>query len=384
MSAHPQRIGVVTGSRAEFGLLEPIMRAVAARGGLDLRVIVAGAHFLAPEETHRLVAERFDISASVAMQRDGETGRLADARAVGRGILGFAEAFERLACDWIVVLGDRIEAFAAASAGSVAGVPIAHLHGGDRAEGVADEAMRHAISKLAHLHLPATEQSAERLRRMGEPDERIRIVGSPAVDALASIEAMSDEQARGWGDPEAVVLLHPVGDAPEIERERAEALLAATRSMRTLALHPNHDPGREGVLEAIEADASRRDDLRVESHVPREMFLALLARLAARHGVVVGNSSAGLIECAAVGLAAVDVGERQGGRERPNSVVHVPVFEREAIESALRDARSIDRGAIVHPYGDGRTGERVAEALVAFDASGGRERRVLLRKRNAY
>jgi len=370
------RVLVVTGTRAEFGLLEPVMRAVDAHPDLDLLVAACGAHLLPPARTIDSVRERVRVDAVIEMQRAGEVGRLADARALGRGVSGFAEALDELAADWVVVLGDRIEALAAASAASVAGVPVAHLHGGDRAEGVADEAMRHAISKLAHLHLPATAASAERLVRMGEDEAMVRVAGSPAIDALATIEPMDDDAFGACGSPDTVFLMHPVGRTDEEERAAAAGVLAALRDRRTLALHPNHDPGRAGIVAAI------RDAGVLESaHVDRDAFLALLMRLARDGGVIVGNSSAGLIECAALGLPAVSVGSRQGGRETPDNVV--PCSEKpDRVSAALARALVMTREGLTHPYGDGNTGERVAEAIASVDAGAGRA--TLIRKRNRY
>jgi len=157
-SAARRRVMVVTGSRAEFGLLEPVMHAVRGHAALDLVVVVAGSHLVAPGLTWRDVeAAGFAIVARVPMQAEGVSGRLADAAAVGRGVSGLARVYETERPEWVVVLGDRIEAFAAAAAASIAGIAVAHLHGGDRAEGIADEALRHAITKLAHLHLAATD-----------------------------------------------------------------------------------------------------------------------------------------------------------------------------------------------------------------------------------
>src|SRR5881394_2962134 len=171
-------VAVVTGSRAEFGLLRPVMKAIAGHPALNLRVIVTGSHLLSPAETINDVKADFAIDATVAMQSivngqasEPPSGRLSDSASLGRGISGLAEVFSRLSPDVVVVLGDRIEAFAAAAAASVGGIRVAHIHGGDRAEGIADEAMRHAITKLAHLHLAATELSARRIVLMGEkPD----------------------------------------------------------------------------------------------------------------------------------------------------------------------------------------------------------------------
>src|SRR5205814_10141422 len=141
--------------------------------------------------------------------------------ATGRGIAGFARVFEEIRPDWVVVLGDRIEAFAAASAASIGGIAVAHIHGGDRAEGIADEAMRHAITKLAHLHLAATEQSAERIIRMGERPEHVLVIGSPAIDGLLAIPALADQRDEELGRPGAVFLMHPVGRADEREESAA-------------------------------------------------------------------------------------------------------------------------------------------------------------------
>jgi UDP-hydrolysing UDP-N-acetyl-D-glucosamine 2-epimerase len=270
--------------------------------------------------------------------------------------------------DWVVVLGDRIEAFAAASAASISGIAVAHIHGGDRAEGIADEAMRHAITKLAHLHLAATEQSAERIRRMGERPEHVLTVGSPAIDDLAAIAPMDDAAYGALGRPRTVFLMHPVGRTDEQEEHAAATLLAGLvgSAAPVLALHPNHDPGRAGILRALES--APRDGLRVEKHLPRAAFIALLKRLADEPtGLLVGNSSAALIEAAAIRLPAIDIGRRQSGRERPSNIVHIDAETAEALAAALRAAQSLDRRRVTHPYGDGHAGERIAAALSRID-----------------
>jgi len=368
------RVLVVTGTRAEFGLLEPVMRAIGGHPGLELLVLVTGAHLLKPAETWREVAERFEITATVAMQLDGAgSGRLADAAALGRGVAGMAGVFVEHRPDWVVVLGDRIEAFAAASAASVGGIPVAHVHGGDRAEGIADEAMRHAITKLSHLHLPATAGSAERIVRMGEEAWRVRTVGSPAVDGLAVIPALCDEAYVALGSPEVVLLLHPVGDDAATERAGVGAAVGALGGRRVLALHPNHDAGREGIVAGIEDSG-----LRAVEHMPRERFVGLLKRIAP-FGALVGNSSAGLIEASALGLPVVNIGRRQAGRERAGNVVDCGVTGPEIVD-ALDRALRLDRGSIVSPFGSGHAGARVAEAIAAMDCSDP----ALLRKRCAY
>lgn len=348
---------VVTGSRAEFGLLEPVMRAIDAHPDLELLTAVAGAHLLPPAHTWREVERAFPIAAKIPMQRHGETGRLADAAALGAGVSGLADALARLKPHWAVVLGDRIEAMAAACAASIGGVALAHIHGGDRAEGVADEAMRHAITKLAHLHLPATAASAERITRMGEHPDRVRAIGSPAIDGLDRIPPLDESRWRGLGEPEIVFLMHPIGRHDDEERRAAHHALRAITGRKTLALMPNHDPGRGGIVRAIEESG-----VRAAAHLARPEFIGLLRRA----GALVGNSSAALIECAAIGVPAVNIGRRQSGRERAGNVVDAANETTEAVADALRRALTL-RAPFEHPYGDGSAGERAAAALASLN-----------------
>ncbi|VAX36958.1 UDP-N-acetylglucosamine 2-epimerase [hydrothermal vent metagenome] len=380
----PRRIAIVTGTRAEFGLLRPVMAAVEAHPSLELLVIAAGAHLIPPAETFRDVKKAFPVADSVPMQKPGPASRLDDAEALGRGVSRFARSFAGHWPDWVVVLGDRIEAFAAASAASIGGIALAHIHGGDRAEGIADEAMRHAITKLAHLHLAATEQSGERIRRMGELPERVFVVGSPAVDDLAGFGPMEDDRWAELGSPAAVMLLHPVGRHAEDEEAAATAVIEGAMSAlgehsRVLCLAPNTDPGREGISRAIDS-ATEQEGVMKAGHLPRERFIGLLRRLAASGGVLVGNSSAGLIEAAVLGVPVVNVGPRQAGRERAGNVVDVLRENPEAVSEAIRQARGLDLASPVHPYGDGEAGRQIAEVLAAVDPHGSG----VLRKQCAY
>lgn len=372
----PRRIAVITGSRAEFGLLQPVMRAVHARPEFELSIIAAGSHLAQAGETYRDVKAfakelRVEVADAVPMQIDGRTGRPADAEAVGAGVSKFTRSFMRLNPDWVVVLGDRIEAFAAAAAASIGGWALAHLHGGDRAEGVADEAMRHAITKLAHLHLPATPQSAERLTRMGERPDMVHVIGSPAIDGLADIPEITSAQLAELGfdsaEPDAIFLMHPIGRDTDTERAAAIAALESLRGSRVLALSPNLDPGREGIMAAIEQAREQHTALRLISHLPRNRFIGLLKRLARTNGVLVGNSSAGLIEAAALKVHVVDIGDRQAGRERARNVVHADDRDTGAATRAIQAARSLELFNLAHPFGDGRAGDRAAQLLARND-----------------
>jgi len=358
-----KKIAIVTGTRAEFGLLHTAMRAVDAHPKLCLQTVVSGAHFVTG--SWRDVKQAgFAIDARVRMQRTEETGRAADAAALGRGVSGFTKAFVDLKPDVVVVLGDRIEAFAASSAATVAGIRVAHLHGGDRAEGVADESMRHAITKLAHLHLPATTRSAKRIKRMGEDPSRIHVVGSPAVDGLNQITA----------NPQAaycIVMHHPVGDASDAEQQTMTAILKASKKHNPIVMAPNLDPGREGIMQAIQNAGS---GFELVTHLPRKKFLETLKAAS----FIIGNSSAGLIEAAVLKTACVNVGPRQNGREKPANVIDtVPSLR--AIQQAIKTAISKPLHRMKHPYGDGLTGERVAGLLATLNPS-----ETPVRKQNTY
>lgn len=369
----PRRIVVVTGTRAEWGLLAPVCEAIVARTDLRLDVCAGGAHLLTPANPHDEPTIRWVESSghrvhSFVMQRAGETGRLADAAAVGRGVTALTTLFEQLSPEFVVVLGDRIEAFAAASAASIGGIRVAHIHGGDRAEGVADEAMRHAITKLAHIHFPASAESAARIERLGEEAARIHLVGSPAVDGLAAIAPATDQQYAELGAPNFIFLMHPVGRIDEAEERDAYAVLETLAARgNVLALQPNSDPGRGGIARAIEIVAGRRrDHVRAVHHIPRERFVALLKHASVQ--AIVGNSSAALIECAALGVRAVNIGDRQRGRERADNVRDVASGDLVGLAREL-DALGSWRPSGVHPYLAGGASTRIAATLATCNLS---------------
>lgn len=384
-SSQRRRVLVVTGSRAEFGLLRSVMDAVREHRRLELLTCVAGSHLLSPARTEREVAAAYRVDARVVMQKAGASGRVADARAVARGIAGFADVYEKLKPDWVVVLGDRIEAFAAASCASIAGLAVCHIHGGDRAEGIADEAMRHAVSKMAHLHCVATEQSARRLIKMGEDPRRVMVTGSPGIDGLRAVKPVDDEAMEELGFPGSVVLVHPSGRGANEDRAAAVAALSVAWGLGTtpLVLMPNADAGREeivGVYRGVEAGGF----VRVREHLPRDVFVGLLKRLARENGVLIGNSSAGLIEAAAIGIRAVNIGPRQNGRERAGNVVEIETVNDAAVMRAVRGLeRVIARGKTLKAsdrFGDGKAGARIAGLLARVNPRGAG----FVVKRNAY
>lgn len=380
-ASNTHKVMVVTGTRAEFGLLKPVMHAIHQHPDLMLYVVAAGSHLVQPAVTFREVKAEFAIADSIPMQTAGKVGRLHDVEALGKGIARFGRSYEMNQPDMVVVLGDRIEAFAAASAASVGGFLLAHIHGGDRAEGVADEAMRHAITKLAHIHFPATPTSAERIVKMGEDPARVHVVGSPAIDGLDAVNPMGDAAYADLGSPQVVVLMHPIGRDDDAEARAMQTVLDSVNDKRVLVLHPNLDPGRRGIMRAIE---SAPIDVQVREGFTRDVFVGLLKRVGSEGGALVGNSSAGLIEAAAIGCPSVDIGDRQSGRERCDAWTAHADEDTGSIRAAYDAITAPDHPRGPHPYGDGQGGSRIAGLIASVLGEGDEARTRLLRKRCSY
>ena len=351
-------VAVFTGSRAEYGLLRPVLDALDALNETDLRLIVGGAHLVGDPPTSAEIQAERTVHAVVEMQGEQARTRLADAQAVARGIRGISESLAIMKPDFLLILGDRIEVLAAATAASLLGIRIAHVHGGDVASGVCDESTRHAVTKMSHLHFPATPKSGARIRSMGESPEGVFVVGSPAIDGIDHIPPMGDREWDEIGQPRFVVLHHPVGDSDDVESQRMHQIISGvSRFGRTLLLSPNLDPGSDGIRNAI-----RESNLFSLAHLERRDFIGLLKRI----DVLVGNSSAGLIECAALGRPAVDIGDRQAGRERPDTAIHLDSLTGPGLQGALEQALDLLPGGVDSRFGDGDSGQVIAHTLATI------------------
>ncbi|MBI5866011.1 MAG: UDP-N-acetylglucosamine 2-epimerase (hydrolyzing) [Planctomycetes bacterium] len=359
-----KRVAVVTGTRAEYGLLQSVLGAIESNPALDLQLVVTGMHLLPRFGLTRREIERDGrrIAALIPMQR-GDDRPLDQADGLARGVRGMAAYFERAQTDIVLVLGDRVEALAAALAVSATGRVLAHIHGGDVAPGDIDDAIRHAITKLAHVHFPASADAARRIIRMGEQRERVIVAGAPGLDRLR--ELLSERPPRR--EPLALVVQHPCGRGKAVERRTMAAILDAVSAagLRRCIVYPNSDRGCDGVIEAIELHAAcRRSATNAEcvihKSLPRDEFLRLLLRCR----VLIGNSSAGLIEAPLAGTPVVNVGDRQSGRlAGGKGVLHcgeAPATLKRTLTAALR-LRLRPGGR--SPYGDGRAGARIAQAL---------------------
>jgi GDP/UDP-N,N'-diacetylbacillosamine 2-epimerase (hydrolysing) len=408
--ASVRRVCFVTGTRAEFGLMRSVLRAIQASPKLKLQIVATGMHLDASRgrSVEQIEREGWRVDAVVPwsgrvrphlawaprpctqIRRTGEAPvpRVRPAVATGLAAAGLAAVYEQLASDIVVVVGDRVEAFAAATAAHLSGRVVAHVHGGDRALGQVDDSLRHAITKLAHVHFPATVQSARRIARMGEDCWRIHRVGSPGIDGIRR-EAVSGGQLKCDGfdlRPRsfALLVLHPVDADADVEHRRATTLLRATRRAgfdRVVIVYPNNDPGGEGIVRAWR-EISNDPGIIVRPNLAGATFLGLMRDAA----VLVGNSSSGIIEAASFGTPVVDVGPRQLGRERSGNVVSVAYAEREVYEALSRiwiqGSSRRYRGANV--YGGARRGGGSAAERITRVLSDLRIDQRLLRKLIAY
>jgi GDP/UDP-N,N'-diacetylbacillosamine 2-epimerase (hydrolysing) len=340
------------------------------RSGLETLLVATGTH-LAPtfgETIREIEADgvRIDAKVEMTVATDDHAGMV---DSIARGVEGLGRALRDLAPDVVLVLGDRVEAFAAAIAGAASNRAVAHLHGGDVSRGGLDESMRHAITKLAHLHFAATEKSRARIIRMGERADRVFTVGAPGLDAIRRSERLSQgDLASAVGTPLRkpllVLLQHPVStradDGPSEIRETLEALESAGHM--TVCVYPNSDAGGRRMIDVIESFRGR-NWLRIMPNLDHRTYLSLLAHA----DVLVGNSSSGLIEAPFFHLPVVNIGERQTGRERGDNVLDVAPNRREigeALRFALGDEEFLRRSRSTgSPYGDGRASERIAEVL---------------------
>ncbi len=381
MSTPRRRIAVFTGNRAEYGLQYPILRAIAADPRLEYFLLAGGAHLQQDfgKTVAEIEADGFRVYRRVAMEMD-QDALSATAQAIGAGILSLSRILDELRPDFLVVYADRFESFSAAITGTQMNIPTVHIEGGDYTEGGAlDDSVRHAMTKLAHLHFTTNEHAAERVRRMGEEPWRVFNVGLPALDLIAAgLYAAPGEVAACCGldlaRPIILFCQHSVTtEFDQADRQvcpSLEALVAlAGRGYQVLITYPNNDAGgRRIIAELVQIQAQGRPNITIVPSLGRWRFhgvLNVIGRLG--RGAFVGNSSAGIKETPVFGCPAVNVGSRQQGRLRSDNVLDVPYDAAEigaAIERCVDDEGFRQRcRECVNPYGAGNAGPRIAEVL---------------------
>ncbi len=370
----------VTGTRADYGLMRHTLRAIDRHPDLALILVVTGMH-LDPgfgDTVSEVEADGFEIAARVPVAAGG-TGA-AMAHGIATMIAGFTDAFALARPDLVLLLGDRGEMLAGAIAAIHLNIPVAHIHGGERS-GTVDEPVRHAISKLSHLHLTATEEAQNRLVRMGEHAGHVFVVGAPGLVGLRD-EPDTDRAAlirdHGLDAARRIALLiyHPVLQEAETGADAIGAILDAllANELQIVALLPNADGGGAAIREVLLSRSARDADLQVHTHFARPTFVAWMAAA----DVMVGNSSAGIIEAATFGTPVVNIGSRQALRQRNDNVVDV-ADDFHAVREGVERALALGPLPFRNIYGDGATADRVATLLARVPLGAD-----LLSKRNDY
>lgn len=361
-----RHICYVTGTRADFGLLASTLRRIDADPRFELSLLVTGMHLSSRfgSTVGEIEAEGFEIMSRVPCDvTDADGAQMA--RNIGVMIQGFVDALQRRRPDVLMLLGDRGEMLAGALAATHLGIPVVHLHGGERS-GTVDEPVRHAISKLSHLHLTATDQARERLIRMGEQPERVTVVGAPGLDGLATMATRSRKSLcvqEGLKSQERLALLvfHPV--LQEAAQAGEQMGLIARELLRSgyqvMALMPNSDAGSTEVGKALQA-CELPGRFVIKTHLPRPEFVAWMAIA----DLMAGNSSSGIIEAASFGTPVINLGSRQNMRERNANVQDVAI-EVGAIRRALAAVPARAQPPHRNVYGDGQTGARIVDYLAA-------------------
>lgn len=363
-----RKICVVTGSRAEYGLLYWPMKEIQADPGLELQLIVTGMH-LSPEfglSYRAIEADSFIIDAKVEMLLSSDTP-VGIAKSIGLGTIGMADALARLKPEILLLLGDRYEILAAAQAALVARIPVAHIAGGDTTEGAFDEAIRHSITKMSHLHFVTNEDAARRVRQLGENPAYVFNVGSPGLDNITRLKLMDrKDMERDLGfsfkKKNLLVTFHPVTLELQSAETQFQALLSALdglgEEVGIIFTKPNADTGGRSIIRLIDGYTTTHVNAHAYASLGQLRYLSVMSQVDA----VVGNSSSGLYEAPSFKKPTVNIGDRQKGRLQASSVINCTPTVSEITE-AIAKALAADCSAAVNPYGDGQSAIRIRDGL---------------------
>jgi UDP-hydrolysing UDP-N-acetyl-D-glucosamine 2-epimerase len=363
-------IGVVTVARSDYGLLRPLLCRIQEDPELRLLLLVSGTH-LAPghgETVAEIERDGFPIAERVQLYAGSDEPEEV-ALAIGRGVAGFGAALARHRLDVLVILGDRFEMLAAALAALPFRIPLAHVHGGESSEGAFDDSIRHALTKLSHLHFASAEPHARRLIGLGEEPWRVVVSGAPGLDAIRESAPLDDDElARRLGTrlngSTLLVTYHPATLDPEDVRTRARQLLdaVAASGLAVVFTYPNADPGGIAIRELIDEYVRDHDDACAVASLGSDGYFALARRVVA----MVGNSSSGIIEAASFALPVVNVGIRQHGRLRTANVIDVADDTESilaGIERAVSPGFRATLAVLENPYDHGGAADRIVETL---------------------
>ncbi|MGE4352880.1 MAG: UDP-N-acetylglucosamine 2-epimerase [Oscillospiraceae bacterium] len=369
-----KNICVVTGSRAEYGLLRPLISKIRSDNALNLQIAVTGMHLSEKFGlTYREIEEdNYPIHAKIEMLQDGD-GNEAMSKAIGAGIIRFAEYFSSSKPDFLIVLGDRFEIFAAATAAAVAHVPIAHIYGGESTEGAIDECFRHSITKMSYLHFTAAEQYRKRVIQMGEDPKRVFNVGSLGVENAERLKLLSKEELScrlnfNLDKPFCLVTFHPATMENDTAGGQFSELLSAIDEMpdmNYIITKANADANGQSINKTIDEYCKGRENTLGVASLGVLRYLSALQYCE----MVIGNSSSGIIEAPAFGKPTINIGERQKGRICAGSVISCDPAQKDILRSmklALSGKFKCKIKRMTLPYGGGDVSGKILGAIKEF------------------
>ena len=373
-----RKICIITGTRAEYGLLRWVMQGIKDDNELTLQIIVTGMH-LSPEfglTFKAIEQDGFQIDRKVEMLTNSDTP-VGIAKSMGLGMIGFADALHELQPDLIVVLGDRFEIFSAVSAALVARIPVAHLHGGETTEGAFDEALRHSITKMSHLHFVAAEPYRQRVIQLGEQPDHVFLVGGLGIDNIKRLQlldrtALETSLDFKLGVKNLLITFHPVTLETATAANQMQELLAALAQLKDTQLIftlPNADTDGRALIEMVQNFVKQHPNARAYDSLGQLRYLSCILHVDG----VVGNSSSGLAEVPSFKKGTINIGDRQRGRLQAESVINCEPT-RENITTALVQLYSADFQTSLHkvinPYGEGGASKKVVNTLKSYPVEG--------------
>ena len=373
-----RKICIITGTRAEYGLFYWLMKEIDNNNNLELQVIATGMHLSAEfgNTYQQLEKDGFTINKKVDMLLSSDT-EVAISKSMGLGIIGFSDAFDDLKPDLLVVLGDRFEIFSAVSAAMIAKIPVAHIHGGESTEGAFDESIRHSITKMSHLHFAATDEYRNRIIQLGEHPSKVFNVGGLGIDNINKLKLLSKkdfENSTGFKFVEKNILVtfHPVTLEKFTSKIQFQALLSSIDKLENIGIiftKTNSDTGGRIINNMIDAYVSKHNNAIAFTSMGQLHYLSALQFVDA----VVGNSSSGLLEAPSFKIGTINIGDRQKGRIKAESVINCFPDE-ESIDSALKQIylKSFQSvlNCVENPYGHGGASKNIFNIIKNINLDG--------------
>lgn len=370
-----RKICVITGTRAEYGLLHWVMQGIKEDNDLSLQIIVTGMH-LSPEFglTYREIEDDgFQIDRKVEMLVSSDT-TVGIAKSIGLGVIGFADALNELKPDLVVVLGDRFEIFSAVSSALIACIPVAHLHGGETTEGAFDESLRHSITKMSHLHFVAAKEYSQRVIQLGEQPENVFLVGGLGIDNIKRIKLLTRKELETSLDfklhsKSLLITFHPVTLENSSAEKQMKELLAALSELKDTQLiftMPNADTGGRIIIKLIEEFVSQYPNARTYTSLGQLRYLSCVLHVDG----VVGNSSSGLLEVPSFKKGTINIGNRQRGRLQAESVINCEPNQKSiltAIDKLYSEGFQSNLIKVHNPYGEGEASQKIVKIIKSFE-----------------